>query len=204
MRLIISAVFAAVLATRAVAGDISIEVRNAAGQPVRDAVVMIRPAAGVAPGTPMKASWPMVMAQQNTQFTPYVLIAPLGSVVSFPNKDKVRHHVYSFSAPKKFELKLYGRDESRSVTFDKPGAVSVGCNIHDAMIGYIYVSDTPFAAKSGADGVALVRGAPAGGATLVVWHPDLKSRTPFSRNLPVAAAGQRASVTLDLRPAVAR
>lgn len=204
MRLTIPALFATVLATSAVAGDVAVEVRNASGQPVRDAVVMIRPSGGVAPGTPMKVSWPMVMAQQNTQFTPYVLIAPIGSVVGFPNKDKVRHHVYSFSAPKKFELKLYGREESRSITFDKPGAVSVGCNIHDAMIGYIYVSETPFAAKSGVDGVALVRGAPAGGATLVVWHPDLKSRAPFSRTLPVAVAGQRASVTLDLRPAVAR
>ena len=204
MRLTIPALFATVLATSAVAGDVAVEVRNASGQPVRDAVVMIRPAAGVAPGTPMKVSWPMVMAQQSIQFTPYVLIAPLGSVVSFPNKDKVRHHVYSFSTPKKFELKLYGRDESRTVTFDKPGAVSVGCNIHDTMIGYIYVSDTPYAAKSGADGVALVRGAPAGGATLVVWHPDLKVRTPLTRNLPVTVAGQRVSVTLDLRPAVAR
>ena len=204
MRTITYALFAGILATSAAAGDVSVEVRNAAGQPVRDAVVMIRPAAGVAPGTPMKVSWPMVMAQQNIQFTPYVLIAPLGSVVSFPNKDKVRHHVYSFSAPKKFELKLYGRDESRTVTFDKPGAVSVGCNIHDAMIGYIYVSDTPFAAKSGPDGVAVVRGAPAGGATLMVWHPDLKARTPFSRGLPVTVGAQRSLVTLDLRPAIAR
>ena len=192
------------LAHPALAGDVTVEVRNAAGQPVRDAVVMIRPAGGVAPGAPMKVSWPMVMAQQNIQFTPYVLIAPLGSVVSFPNKDKVRHHVYSFSAPKKFELKLYGKDESRTVTFDKPGAVSVGCNIHDTMIGFIYVSDTPFAAKSGADGMAVVRGAPAGGATLLVWHPDLKAKTPVSRALPVAGAVQRTSIALDLRPAVAR
>ncbi len=204
MRTIIPALFAGVLATSAVAGDVSIEVRNTSGQPVRDAVVMIRPTASVAPGTPLKVSWPMVMAQQNIQFTPYVLIAPLGSAVSFPNKDKVRHHVYSFSAPKKFELKLYGREESRTVTFDKPGAVSVGCNIHDTMIGYIYVSDTPFAAKSGPDGVAVVRGAPAGGATLLVWHPDLKTRTPFSRSLPVTSGTQRSPVTLDLRPAIAR
>lgn len=204
MRVILPALFAVLSATRALAGDVSVEIRNAAGQPVRDAVVMIRPVAGIAPGTPMKVNWPMVMAQQDIQFAPYVLIAPLGSVVSFPNKDKVRHHVYSFSTPKKFELKLYGRDESRTVTFDKPGAVSVGCNIHDTMIGFIYVSDTPFAAKSGADGMALVRGAPSGGATLLVWHPDLKARTPLSRSLPVAGAAQRTSVTLDLRPAVTR
>lgn len=194
----------ALAAAPAFAGDVSVDVRDQAGKPVRDAVVMIRPAGGVAPGTPMKVNWPMVMAQQNTQFTPYVLIVPLGSTVSFPNKDKVRHHVYSFSAPKKFELKLYGRDETRSITFDKPGAVSLGCNIHDSMIAFIFVSDTPFAAKSNPQGVALVQDAPAGGATLLVWHPDLKARAPIARPLAVAGAAQRATVTVELRPALTR
>ena len=201
---LVLALIAACLAGPAFAADVTVEVRNSAGQPVRDAVVMIRPNGGVAPGTPMKASWPLIMAQQNVQFAPYVLIAPVGSVVSFPNKDKVRHHVYSFSTPKKFELKLYGKDESRTITFDKPGAVSLGCNIHDSMIAYIYVSDTPFAAKSGADGLAVVRGAPAGGSTLLVWHPDIKARAAVSRALVVAGAAQRTAITVDLRPSVAR
>ncbi len=192
------------LAGPAFASDVTVEVRDAAGKPVRDAVVMIRPAAGLKPGTPMKVSWPMMMAQQNIQFTPYVLIVPLGSNVSFPNKDKVRHHVYSFSTPKRFELKLYGKDESRSITFDKPGVVSLGCNIHDVMIAFIYVTDTPYAAKSGADGIAVVQDAPAGPATLLVWHPDLKARAAISRSLPVAGAAQRTSIALDLRPALTR
>ena len=192
------------LAGPAAAGDVTVEVRDAAGKPVRDAVVMVRPAAGVKPGTPMKVSWPMMMAQQNIQFAPYVLVVPLGSNVSFPNKDKVRHHVYSFSAPKRFELKLYGKDESRSITFDKPGVVSLGCNIHDAMIAFIYVTDTPYAAKSGADGVAVVQDVPAGASTLLVWHPDLKARAALSRPLPVVGAAQRTSIALDLRPALAR
>lgn len=186
------------------AGDLIVEVRDGTGKPVRDAVVMLRPAGGGGGGAPVKASWPMVMAQQNVQFTPYVLIVPVGSSVSFPNKDKVRHHVYSFSTPKRFELKLYGRDESRSITFDKPGAVSLGCNIHDTMIAYIYVTDTPFAAKSGADGVAVVQDAPSGPATLLVWHPTLKSRTAVARSLPVAGAAQRTAMTLDLRAGPAR
>lgn len=192
------------VATSALAGDVTVDVRDQAGQPVRDAVVMIRPAGGVAPGTPMKVSWPMVMAQQNTQFTPYVLIVPVGSTVSFPNKDKVRHHVYSFSAAKKFELKLYGRDETRSITFDKTGAVSLGCNIHDSMIAFIFVSDTPFAAKTNAQGSATVQDAPAGSAQLLVWHPDLKARAPIARSLAVAGAAQRASASIELRPAITR
>lgn len=191
------------LAAPAMAGDVAVEVRDQAGQPVRDAVVMIKPAAGLA-GAPMKVSWPMLMAQQNIQFAPYVLIVPLGSTVSFPNKDKVRHHVYSFSAPKTFELKLYGKDESRTVTFDKPGAVSLGCNIHDTMIGFIYVSETPYAAKSGADGMAVVKDVPAGGATLLVWHPDLKARAPVARGLAVAGPAQRTAAMVELRAGIAR
>jgi plastocyanin len=191
-------------ATPALAGDVTVEVRDQAGRPVRDAVVMIRPAGGVAPGTPMRVTWPMVMAQQNTQFAPYVLIVPVGSTVSFPNKDRVRHHVYSFSAAKKFELKLYGRDETRSVTFDKTGAVSLGCNIHDSMIAFIFVSDTPFAAKANADGMATVQDAPAGASTLLVWHPYLKARAPIPRTLTVAGAAQRTSAAIELRSPTTR
>lgn len=195
---------AALLASPALAGDITVDVRDAAGKPVTNAVVMVKPAGGVPAGRPMRVSWPMVMAQQNIQFSPYVLIVPLGSSVSFPNKDKVRHHVYSFSAPKTFELKLYGKDESRAVTFDKPGAVSLGCNIHDSMIAFIYVTDTPFAMKSGIDGAATVQDVPAGAAQLSVWHPNLKARGPMSRPLAVTAAAQRTTITLDLRPSLPR
>lgn len=192
------------LASPAAAGDIAVDVRDASGKPVRDAVVMVRPSGSTRPPAPVKLSGPWVMAQQNVQFAPYVLIVPVGSSVSFPNKDKVRHHVYSFSAAKRFELKLYGRDETRSVTFDKPGVVSLGCNIHDTMIAYIYVADTPYAAKSGTDGVAVIQDVPTGSASLMVWHPDLKARTAISRPLPVTNAAQRTAMVLDLRPASTR
>lgn len=188
------------LSTPAVAGDVVVDVRDAAGRAVRDAVVMIKPARAVTPGAPTRLSGPAVMAQKDIQFAPQLLIVPVGSTVSFPNRDKVRHHVYSFSAAKRFELKLYGRDETRSVMFDKPGAVALGCNIHDAMIAYIYVTDTPFAARTGADGAASVPDTPAGAATLLVWHPDLKARGPISRPLTVSAGPQRLIAAVDLRP----
>jgi len=204
MRKTILALAAYCLASPAFAGDLTVEVRDQAGRLVPNAVVMVRPAAGAPAGKPMKVGWPMVMAQQNIQFSPYVLVVPVGSTVSFPNRDKVRHHVYSFSAPKKFELKLYGRDETRTVTFDKPGPVSLGCNIHDSMVAFIYVTDTPYAAKSGVDGVASVPDVPAGGATLLVWHPDLKARAPVARTVTVAGANQRASAVVELRPSILR
>ena len=85
----------------------------------------------------------MVMAQENISFSPHVLIVPVGATVAFPNHDRVRHHVYSVSKPKKFDIKLYGRDETRTEAFDKPGVVALGCNIHDQMSGFIIVVDTP-------------------------------------------------------------
>lgn len=194
------AITAALLAGPAAAGDLTVVVTNAAGQPVRDAVVMVKPAAGV-PAAAAARLGPLVMAQKDIAFAPYVLIAPVGSSVAFPNKDKVRHHVYSFSTAKKFELKLYGKDETRSVVFDKPGPVSLGCNIHDSMIGFIYVTDTPYAAKSGADGAAVVQDVPAGGATLLVWHPNIKGRMAVPQRLTVTAAAQRTSAVIQLQAA---
>lgn len=193
----------ALAAAPAVAGDVSVDVRDQAGKPVRDAVVMIRPAGGVAPGTPMKVNWPMVMAQQNTQFTPYVLIVPLGSTVSFPNKDKVRHHVYSFSRPAKFEIKLFGQDETRSYTFKTPGAVAVGCNIHDQMTGFIKVVETPFAAKSDAAGTARITGMATGTAQVTIWHPLLRAKdNELVVNVPIPGSGAASkTVPLTLRAA---
>jgi hypothetical protein len=93
--------------------------------------------------------------------------------VSFPNKDNIRHQVYSFSPAKKFELPLYSGTTAPPVLFDKPGVVILGCNIHDWMIGYIYVSATPFFAKTGPDGRVDIRNIPAGDYLVRVWHPRL-------------------------------
>ncbi|HVY86751.1 MAG TPA: methylamine utilization protein, partial [Caulobacterales bacterium] len=114
---------------------------------------------------PIHFAWPMRIAQHNMQFDPFVLIAPAGAIVAFPNLDDVRHQVYSFSQPGPFELRLYGHDETRSVTFRNVGVIAIGCNIHDQMSAFIYVVDTPYAAKTGPDGVAIIPDAPAGATT---------------------------------------
>lgn len=180
------------------AADLSVTVKGDDGAPLPDTVVMVHPAGGAGAGGAIHYAWPLVMTQQNITFNPYVLIVPVGSTVAFPNKDKVRHHVYSFSAAKKFELKLYGQQEERTVTFEKTGIVALGCNIHDQMIGYIVVADTPFAAKTNGAGVAEIHGLPGGPGTLSVWHPDMKAKAPIERPLAVGAA--EAAVTLELKP----
>ena len=195
-RLVIALAFLSI-AARASAGDLAVTVKDAAGQPVNDAVVTLR-AAGAAAG-PIHFKWPLTMSQQDIAFHPFVLIAPVGAVISFPNKDKVRHHVYSFSPAKTFQLKLYGQDETRSVQFDKTGVVALGCNIHDRMMAFIDVVDTPWAAKT-VDGRAVIPDAPTGSVTLSVWHPFAKAGPqPVTRTIVLAAKGGEQAVVIDLR-----
>lgn len=183
----------------ALAGDLIVTVRDAAGRPTPNAVVMVRPASGV-PAAPIRFPWPYTVAQQNIQFDPFVLVVPVGATVGFPNRDKVRHHVYSFSAGNKFELKLFGRDESRSVVFRAPGVAAIGCNIHDQMVGFIRVVDTPWAVKTGPDGVATLRDIPPGAATVTVWHPWLRApKGEVTRKVVTTAGVSRDPVTVELR-----
>lgn len=185
-------------ATPAAAGDLAVSLKTAAGKPVADAVVMVSPQSGSAAA---RAGGPYRMAQQGMRFSPFVLIVPVGADVAFPNFDPVLHHVYSFSAPKPFELKLYGRDQTRHVRFDKAGVVAVGCNIHDAMSGFIRVVDTPYAVKTDAAGAALLTGLPPGGARLTVWHPYLKAaRNEMVQAVTIPAAGAgRQALVVELR-----
>lgn len=178
----------------AAAATVDVTVRGPDGTPVRDAVVLIdspkpHPA-------PIAFDWPYEMAQRNISFQPHVLIVPVGAMVTFPNRDTVRHHVYSASRIAKFDFKLYGRTEIPTRTFDRAGAVALGCNIHDTMMGFIYVTATPYAAKTDANGHVTISGVPAGGATLRVWHPLQRApNNEISQPITVAASGLTTSVT---------
>lgn len=182
------------------AGDLDLRVVDAAGRPVSDAVVTVRPAGGI-PAGPIRFPWGTTMVQENIAFQPHVLIVPVGATVRFPNHDKVRHHIYSFSKPAKFEIKLFGKDETRTYVFKTAGAVALGCNIHDQMSGFIKVVDTPFAAKTGANGQVRIPGLAAGTAQVTVWHPMMKSKDNEQMVLvPVPASGPVAkTATVSLR-----
>ena len=184
------------LAQPAVAAELTFALKTPAGQPVKDAVITFKPASG-APSP--KVAGPYVMTQQDIQFHPFVLVVPTGADVTFPNHDKVRHHVYSFSAAKRFELKLYGRDETRSVRFDKPGVVALGCNIHDNMSAFIDVVDTPYVGKTDERGEAVLSDLPAGAGTITVWQPYLKAPRNEQVHAVTVAGNARESYVLDLR-----
>jgi len=181
----------------AVAAPVTVRVVDSNGKPVRDAVVTLRPAAGQqrpAPGGNFTVS------QQDMEFHPFVLVVPVGASVAFPNKDTTRHHVYSFSPAKKFELKLFAKDQSRRVTFDKAGIVPLGCNIHDAMTAFIVVTDSAWSAKTGPNGIVQFASAPGGPARVQVWHPYLRAKANMvEQALP--AAQRNMSVSVALRPA---
>lgn len=184
----------AALAAPAAAAPVTISVVGPDGKPLAGAVVQVEsprapPAASVLTG-------PYTVAQQNISFQPHVVVVPVGASVSFPNRDRVRHHVYSFSKSKKFELKLYGREEARTVTFDKPGVIALGCNIHDAMSGFIVVVATPYAAATGADG-RVAFDVPTGAVRLSVWHPSIRAPgNTLAQPGTVAAGGLATALTV--------
>ncbi len=186
------------LAAGAYAADLRVQVLSG-DRPVRDAVITVHTTQR--PAGPIRFSWPMRIAQRNMQFEPFVLIAPAGASVAFPNLDDVRHQVYSFSPAGPFELRLYGHDETRSVTFRNAGVISIGCNIHDQMSAFIYVVDTPYAIKTGADGTAVLQNLPTGAATVRVWHPYLRAEgNRIERSIVIGAANAAQSFDVRLRP----
>ena len=187
---------AALTAVPLAAASLTVRVVDARGHPVADAVVTLR-ADGSA--HPARAAGPYVMAQQNMQFHPFVLVVPVGATVSFPNRDSTKHDVYSFSPAKPFELKLFAKDQTRSVHFDKAGIVALGCNIHDQMTAFIVVTDSAFTAKTDGHGVVTFADAPDQPARLTVWHPYLRAPgNSVGKAIPAGDRGE--SFTVALRP----
>lgn len=137
------------------------------------------------------------MAQRNRNFDPGVLVVQVGTAVQFPNFDTVRHHVYSFSPTRTFEIKLYAGTPSAPVVFDQAGTAVLGCNIHDRMTAFVHVVSTPHFALSGADG-SVVLDLPEGEHTVQAWHPLLGDTQPPQRSALKIGAGLPSSATLRL------
>jgi plastocyanin len=197
VRNILCALALAGAASPLVAAPLNVRVIDASGHPVRDAVVTLYPSGAAA--RPARPGGRYVVAQQNLQFRPFLTVVPVGADVSFPNLDPTKHHVYSFSPAKRFELKLFAKDQSRTVHFDKPGVVALGCNIHDQMSAFIFVTDTGWTARTNAQGVASFADAPNSPGRVAVWHPYL--RAPGGHVEQALAATQRSmSFQVRLRP----
>ena len=188
-----------VTAPAARAESIEGHVKDAQGHPVAEAVIFATNIAGVrAPARIGRA----IVDQQDKQFVPHVRPIIVGTEVTFPNKDDIRHHVYSFSAAKKFELPLYKGTQAPPVKFDKPGVVVLGCNIHDWMVGYVPVLETPYFETTGADGRARIADVPAGTYEVQVWHPRMpESSTPPKQRVTLGGGkDERIEFVTPLKP----
>lgn len=177
------------------AGTLEVTLTDARGQPLEGIGIVID-----APGPVSTTAIPphAVIDQRLEQFVPRVLIVERGTEVSFPNTDRVQHHVYSFSSAKQFELPLYRGNEHPPVVFDHSGIVVLGCNIHDHMVGYVLVVDSPRFAFSDHDGRAEFTGLPNDSVKVTIWHPDLGvGFGDINRTVTVGSDASRVDVRID-------
>lgn len=179
------------------AAVVKLQVSGAQGQPLADAVLMLEPQGARPAVKPLEG---IDIAQENRAFLPAVTVVTVGTKVQFPNRDSVRHHVYSFSDARKFELKLYVGKPEKPVSFDKAGVVVLGCNIHDQMVGWVVITDTPWYGKSAVNGQLSLSDVPAGNYTLRTWHAGLPPGSPgLEQPVVVGPAGQTVAVKLGVR-----
>jgi plastocyanin len=173
-------VIACAFLVRAVgAADLTVHVVDAHGVVVADAVVTVLPHAGntlSAAAPPPSAT--KIIDQKGEAFIPYVEIFRPGDHVIFHNSDHTRHHVYSFAPARQFEFVLTPGESSNPLRLDQAGVVAVGCNIHDQMITYFFVSDAPWLERTGTDGRASIGPMPPGEFDVHVWHPQLRPGQP--------------------------
>lgn len=168
----------------AAAAQLEVQVRDRAGAPLRDVVVTISDGAAVASRSSVQAA----MDQVEMRFLPQVMVIPAGGSVAFPNSDSVSHQVYSFSAAKRFQLALYKGSAYPPVRFDNPGLVVLGCNIHDHMVGYIYVTDARWYGMTDGSGKLALPNLPPGTVTITAWSPRIADPpSSLTRHLQIAA-----------------
>ncbi len=189
--------------TPAVAGSVSIAVDDSNGRPAANAVVeLVADGHAELPASHVAAE--AVIDQRHETFLPLVSLVRKGGHVLFTNNDTTMHQVYSFSSIKQFAFEIDQGKRSEAIVFDKPGVASIGCNIHDQMITYVYVADSPFAAMTDARGNVQFEGVPNGAYHAVVWHPQLVPGKPApSQAVAVAAAPVTMSVEIPLLAAAA-
>jgi plastocyanin len=197
------ALMLAALTGGAQAATFNLVIRDQHSAALADAVVSLTPVTGATKATTATTA---TIDQRGLRFVPGVLAVQAGTAVSFPNSDQVRHHVYSFSPAKRFELRLYKDTPTEPLVFDVPGVATIGCNIHDWMIAYVVVVDTPHFASTTAEGRARID-VPEGDYDLRIWHARNRdaeaTETPMPERVHIGAAGFTRDVALVVDPPAA-
>jgi len=182
-------------AALAPAAELVVHVQTAVNVPVEDAIVYAVPARPTAAAPGLKYS----VDQVNRQFVPRINVVQTGTAVRFPNSDNIRHSVYSFSAARVFTLKLYAGKSTDPVVFDKAGLVVLGCNIHDQMVSWLLVVDTPYFAHTDHGGAATLSRLPPGDYTLRTWHEPMTEDEQLAEPLHVDAGAGALAHTVHMR-----
>ena len=180
--------------TQGNAQTLHVQVQDTDGAPIAGAAVYAKPPQTL-PKTKPKT---VVIDQIDKEFVNHITVLQVGTPVLFPNHDSIRHHVYSFSDAKNFELPLYQGTPAQPVVFDKAGVVTLGCNIHDWMSAYVYVVDTPFFTLTNAQGVAELDLPDAKNYSVAAWHPQLKIAEPEPQAVS-SPTPDRVTLTLHLK-----
>jgi plastocyanin len=192
-------VFASLMCSAGVAGSLSITASQRTGLAIPGAVITLEALSpALPPAPPVRA----VLDQVDLAFVPDVLVVPVHSSVQFPNSDAVSHQVYSFSPAKSFQLPLYRGKPYPPMLFEKPGVITLGCNIHDDMLAYLIVTDAPWFGRTDSRGQFWVADLPEGRYRARLWHPRL-AEAPVERIVEMNAADQKIQLMLkrNLRPA---
>ncbi len=182
----------------ATAASLAVDVTDSQGAPLADAVVFAEPTASqVLP----KALRTVEIEQRKRKFNPLVTVVQAGTEINFPNNDTVKHHVYSFSPAKVFDLPLYSGKPATPQLFDKAGTVVLGCNIHDQMLAYVEVVNTPYFGKTDAAGKVTLEGVAPGKYALKAWHYNLPiSAQVVEQPITMIGADSTAAFKLELKP----
>lgn len=166
------------------AATVAVTVIDRDGNPVADAVVVVVPATAGTQRAPLAAQ--AAIAQTGMRFVPAVTVVPVGARLTFTNNDPWEHHVrgsaagmaqFTSNSPGGFELRIAGKTDgqparSAEVTVSQPGAILLGCHLHGSMSAHVYVSDSPWTDRTGADGRVVFNDVPNGAAQVRVWQAD--------------------------------
>jgi plastocyanin len=198
---LLAALAAALLSGLAQGATLEISIVDAAGNPLVDAAAYAVPAGGPAEARGRPTA---VIEQVDREFVPYVTVVQAGTAITFPNRDAILHHVYSFSPAKPFEIRLYSGKSPTEIVFDKAGTVTLGCNIHDWMTAYVLVVATPHFGRADAKGVVRIPDVPPGNYELRAWHPHQRAATAPYSLVVQGPAVEKAAFVVDAAPRKAR
>jgi len=182
------------------ASTVEVSVTDGSGKPAADAIVTLE-ALGDVPIPKSEIPAEGIIDQRNETFIPLVTVLRVGGRIVFTNNDTTMHQVYSFSPIKQFAFEIDQGHRSDAIVFDKPGVASIGCNIHDQMITYVFVADTPWAMQADATGTVRFADVPAGKYRLAAWHPRLLPGRPAPSTTVTVVGDTKLSISAPLSPA---